>query len=425
VPTSDEDLPHTAITIWSGFVYQGKVALYHSLELISSLGEETCGAYQLQLDSLDDFAIIDVGNNIISLHQVKAMKSQYASTYIGAFKKLKENADSNSCNDAYFHIARQITDKTPADIASEYDPIKLYLYGSDCWCLVNDIDNKIEEKIADVCTHIHPGDTSKQTPEYVQLVRHYLDGIVLSKLLNIHKKVHDNLASDRQAALDETILFEEFFTLLKEDVNQKATGEEYYYNLLLNDLYSYYQEYCIENTDTHSEEEKIKLSQVMLWIESLDKSSMLQFIRSIIPHREFKLDSLDAYKNNTFDREDIRDVFLVTLHELKEPSFNLSKFLHWHAGENIFTPSTIMQSQRNSENICERIIKNAKASDLNVLFEADKIVTDSMDVDSIPKHVPEAISSDESDEEINQQRITRWRDVSLISLEKAKDEIND
>ncbi|MBL4774514.1 MAG: hypothetical protein JKY87_00440 [Mariprofundus sp.] len=420
-----KDLPHTAISTWSGFVYQGKVALYHSLELISSLGEQTCSAYQLQLDSLDDFAIIDGVNDIVSLHQVKAMKSQYASTYKGAFKKLKENADIKSCKKAYFHIARQITDKTPADIASEYDPIKLYLYGSDHWCSVNDIDNKIEEKIAVVCALFYPGDTSKQTSEYVQLVRHYLDGIVLTKILKIHKKVHEGLESDRQAALEETILFAEIIALLKEDVTQKATGEEYYFNLLLNDLHTYYQEYCIENVDSLSEEDQVKLSQNMLWIEGLDKSSMIQFIRSIIPHREFKLDSLSSYKNNSFGKEDIRDVFLVILHELKEPNFNSSKFLHWHIDGHIFTPSTIMQSQRNSENICEYIIKNAKAADLNVLFEADKIITDSMNVDSIPKHVPDAISSDESDQEINQQRITRWRDVSLISLENAKEEIND
>jgi hypothetical protein len=49
--------PHTAITTWSGFIYQGKVAIYHVLQLIVNMkdGDELV----LQLDSLDDFSILD------------------------------------------------------------------------------------------------------------------------------------------------------------------------------------------------------------------------------------------------------------------------------------------------------------------------------------------------------------------------------
>ena len=38
VNVSDEEAskyPHSAISTWSGFVYQGKVALYHCLKLIN------------------------------------------------------------------------------------------------------------------------------------------------------------------------------------------------------------------------------------------------------------------------------------------------------------------------------------------------------------------------------------------------------
>jgi hypothetical protein len=39
--TNKADNPHTAITIWSGFVYQGKVAIYHVLQLLKQQGMTT------------------------------------------------------------------------------------------------------------------------------------------------------------------------------------------------------------------------------------------------------------------------------------------------------------------------------------------------------------------------------------------------
>ncbi len=69
--SAEEKSPHTAITSWSGFVYQGKVALYHSLKLILE-DIQGCSNYKLQLDSLEDFAILDEDDNPISLHQVNA-----------------------------------------------------------------------------------------------------------------------------------------------------------------------------------------------------------------------------------------------------------------------------------------------------------------------------------------------------------------
>ena len=75
-------LLNTAISSWSGFVYQGKVAIYHVLL------ERNNANYTLQLDSLDDFAIIDANECIISIHQVKAKKETHFSSYKEDFEKL-------------------------------------------------------------------------------------------------------------------------------------------------------------------------------------------------------------------------------------------------------------------------------------------------------------------------------------------------
>jgi hypothetical protein len=64
---TDKNYPATAITTWSGFVYQGKIALYHCLKMINQGDVD----FELQLDSSDDFAIYKSGV-LTSAHQVKA-----------------------------------------------------------------------------------------------------------------------------------------------------------------------------------------------------------------------------------------------------------------------------------------------------------------------------------------------------------------
>ena len=82
---------HSAADTWSGFIYQGKVALYHDLKLINE--KDSVDELHLQLDSLEDFAIIRYENSEpkpITLHQVKAVKSHYYSKYKELFEKLEK-----------------------------------------------------------------------------------------------------------------------------------------------------------------------------------------------------------------------------------------------------------------------------------------------------------------------------------------------
>ena len=194
---SGVDNPHTAITTWSGFVYQGKVAIYHVLTVLNNNND--CSEYKLQLDSLEDFAILDNDGAIISLHQVKALKTQYYSSYVNAFDKLKKNSEDYKCANANFHLAREITDKTTAEILANHPPVEIYEYGTDSWCSVDEIDHKIEEQIKILLSINFIGDVSKQASDYLTKARSYLDQIIFKKILEIHRIVHDNLMHDREA----------------------------------------------------------------------------------------------------------------------------------------------------------------------------------------------------------------------------------
>lgn len=69
---------------WSGFNYQGKVALYHTLKLINAKPVDTdLSSFSLMLESIEDFEII-IDKSPISFHQVKAYNENSYSSYSDA-----------------------------------------------------------------------------------------------------------------------------------------------------------------------------------------------------------------------------------------------------------------------------------------------------------------------------------------------------
>lgn len=415
------DSPHTAITTWSGFIYQGKVAIYHVLHLLKD--SEDCNDFSLQLDSLEDFSILDSTGKIISLHQVKAKKSQYYSNYKDAIDELKNKASKYDCNNAKFHLAREITDNTCAKLASSHSPVEIYDYDHDSWCGVDEIDHKIEGKIKDLLATWHAGVASKQSDDYVRKVRGYLDQIILKKVLQIHRIVHENLMSDRVAAYTQIILFTEFIDTLQKDLNQEDLGEDYYLYLLLNYFFRYYQEYCIEHENLASDELK-KLSLCMKEIGALDNEDMIRFICNIMPHREFKFNSLSDFKDNAFDKDGIQEAFLNILNELRQPDLSIENFFQWRVEEKSFSPTAINKGESLAGKVCCEIIKNAMDRDLDVMFEGSNLITTDIDVDSVTDKASELIRNTDSNGR-EDDRVSRWKKVSLVSLSSAKEIIND
>ncbi len=415
------ELPHTAITTWSGFVYQGKVAIYHVLSLLTDL--ESHGDFLLQLDSLDDFAILSDVDEIVSLHQVKAKKTQNFSGYEEAITKLRDNANAHNCENAQFHIAREIIDKSVEDIETEYSPVKIYKYDTNGWCSVNDIDSKIEGELKVLFSAWFVGDESKQSQEYLKKARGYLDQIVLIKVLAIHKIIHDSMLPERDAAYTQIIEFSKFVEVLKRDLNQEELGVDYYYYLLLEYLYRYYQEFCIEN-DELSDDDLVILSECMKEVGGLSKSDMTQFIRNIMPHRGFEFSTLEQFKDSTFDEDGVKDAFLTILGKLKKPEFNLANYFYWISDDITYSPTTIDKGVSQAGKVCNRIIVNAMDSDLSIMFEGSSLITTDIDVDSLTEAAPDLIRREYSDGN-SCENILMWKKVSLVSLANAKDIIND
>ncbi len=97
---------------WSGYNYQGKVAIYEVLKIVNCLIDENrrdfISRYSLELEWLEDFSII-CDDQYYSIHQVKALNTdgiaKYQEALLGLAKKLYTHKYIDT---AYLHVWKKI-----------------------------------------------------------------------------------------------------------------------------------------------------------------------------------------------------------------------------------------------------------------------------------------------------------------------------
>lgn len=118
-PVLDTSLCVDASPSWSGFNYQGKVALYVVISKINELrsqGQENLiGSYFLELEWMEDFSILrqDKDETPIyeSVHQVKARKDDALSEYSDALLALLLKTHRNAIPKAWLHTSEELRTK--------------------------------------------------------------------------------------------------------------------------------------------------------------------------------------------------------------------------------------------------------------------------------------------------------------------------
>jgi len=188
--------PHSAISTWSGFVYQGKVALYHCLRLINS-GDSN---FELQLDSTDDFAIYNDGK-LVSAHQVKAKIGDYRSSYKDALSKSALiELDRVSGTKRYFHISLPIDDDSNY-IDANGETVEFYKYDDHRHCELTDIEDLTKQIIREIySTHNILFDDDLLHTNYC-----LLSDRISSSALDIHSKIQLAGDTQRRAAYENRI----------------------------------------------------------------------------------------------------------------------------------------------------------------------------------------------------------------------------
>lgn len=147
---NDDKYPASAVSSWSGFVYQGKIALYHALKIIHDGDLD----FELQLDSSDDFAIYKNGK-LHTAHQVKAKISKYRSGYTKALEQstLIEH-DKIKGTTRYFHVSIPLNN-TDDHRGTSGEIVKFYRYGDNYYCGLGEIEGLTKELIKKICNKEH------------------------------------------------------------------------------------------------------------------------------------------------------------------------------------------------------------------------------------------------------------------------------
>ncbi|NGY37646.1 hypothetical protein FQU23_008985 [Flavobacterium sp. XN-5] len=415
---------HSAADTWSGFIYQGKVALYHVLTLI--LHEANVNELELQLDSLEDFAIVrNDGTNIepVSLHQVKAMKSHLYSSYQEAFVKLEKRKLEFPCErDAFFHLAIN-NERTKVAIEAAHPTLVIYEYDGDPFCRIEELRNKLDSKV-EACLLKFGLIAESANADYVSRISEVLEEIITSQIIAVHAANHiKNGLTISEGAYYFTIPLNNFIAELTVDVNTRLFDKNYYRRILRNDLNLYFQEYCMDIESEVDDVVKTKLANYLIYFNSLDDSEFEMFLQNIMPHKIVKFSKLQEYKDNTLQIDEFKNALIFTLREIRDSDKDLINKLGWICPNNKrYFPSTINISNTaaSKKRISEQIIGVALDKLIDTPYNSDYIITEGCQVDSLED---EAVNIFNVGDE-NYNNITKWRKISLINLEQAKINLN-
>lgn len=415
---------HSAADTWSGFIYQGKVALYHVLTLI--LHEANVDELELQLDSLEDFAIVrNDGTNIepVSLHQVKAMKSHLYSSYQEAFVKLEKRKLEFPCErDAFFHLAIN-NERTKVAIEAAHPTLVIYEYDGDPFCRIEDLQNKLDSKVQ-ACLLKFGLTVESANADYVSMISEVLEEIITSQIIAVHAANHiKNGLTICEGAYYFTIPLNNFIAELTANVNTRLFDKNYYRRVLRNDLNLYFQEYCMDIESEVDEVVKTKLASYLIYFNSLNDSEFEMFLQNIMPHKIVKFSKLQEYKDNTLQIDEFKNALILTLREIRDSDKDLINKLGWICPDNKrYFPSTINISNTaaSKKRISEQIIGVALDKLIDTPYNSDYIITEGCQVDSLED---EAVNIFKVGDE-NYNNITKWRKISLINLEQAKINLN-
>ncbi|MCS6233782.1 hypothetical protein G3495_01305 [Shewanella baltica] len=309
----DKNYPATAVTTWSGFVYQGKIALYYCLKLI----EQGDVDFELQLDSSDDFAIYK-NDSLTSAHQVKAKIGVYRSGYAEALKKSSTiEFDRTKGVSRYFHVSVQL-DNTDDYTGKNGELVQFYVYGSNKYCGLGEIEGLTKEIIRQICN-------SKSITLSEDLLNYnycLLSERISSKAMAIHRLVQDDREKANKAAYENRVsaqsLLDDIFT------KNPYNSTEYYAVDLKARLYSHLEDRLDQVLPGMSDEMYARARSLFEHIRVTDANELKALCQLMKPSERF----------SSIQKADIRRYSgLIETMSIKPI---LKQFPHYLDGENRF-----------------------------------------------------------------------------------------
>lgn len=401
----DEKYPASAVSTWSGYVYQGKIALYHSLKLIYAGDVD----FELQLDSSDDFAIYKNGL-VSSAHQVKAKIGKYRSTYSEALEKAAAiEFDRKKGISRYIHVSVQL-DKTDEHTGTNGETVKFYSYGNKFHCGLGEIEGLTKAIIAQICKR-------KSITLSDNLLNYnycLLSEKISSKAVEIHRIVQEDRVKANQAAYDNRISAKSIL----DDITTKNpyNNTEYYAVDLKARLQTHLEDRLDQSLPSMSDSTYQRARRLCEHIRATDASELKTLCQLMKPSERFKdLQKLDIRRySNLIQAMTVEPIF----HQLP----------HYLDSEKRFYIPTALDVDNNDECTSDILAEMESNGDLlKLLFEYNHLIA-SKSTDSFTFNT-KFTSADELDQQEVQDRIdsniTKSLCISIVTKDDAEARLND
>lgn len=405
---ANEDLPKSAISSWSGFVYQGKVALYHCLKLIESGVDD----FELQLDSTDDFAIYQNGL-LVSTHQVKAKAGKNRSAYRKALEQSGVIAlDRKENTPRHFHISVELDDMSDF-VAASGVTVKFYEYGAEKFCKLDTIEDKTKKSISAILDSLNIIQ-SKQT---LNLNYCLISEQISSKAIYIHAQNQIYGYTENEAAYQNRITSNEILDGLQD--NQNHLDLEYFAAELRTEFFNALESKVEDEGAKLSEQSLLRIKDIFLHLYHLPKSDIEKLCQLMNPSERFsKIQKIDISRYTKV----IGNFFSAPV---------LNGIPHYLCKQNKFyLPTSITLLDDSEIDQCTGQINDAiltNAGLLTLLFEYNNLIAHHLDtafqVESKITNCDDSELEDTRDEN-HEARLTKKLRINILPISDAEAEIN-
>jgi len=404
----EEQYPHSAVSSWSGFVYQGKIALYHCLKLI----HEGDVDFELQLDSTDDFAIYKSGI-LVSAHQVKAKIGKYRSNYSEALEKsTKIELDRVKGTIRYFHISIAISNTSDYK-GDSGEVVKFYPYGDDKHCSLGSIEELTKSLIAKICK----AKAINLSEKLLNLNYCLLSEKISSKAIEIHKMIQLDGDTERRAAYSNRIFGQ---NILDDIINNNPYNDADYYAVdLKSRLHAHLEDRLEQSLPGMTDAGYERARNLYEHIRVTQANELKCLCQLMKPSERFTL----------IQKADIRK-YTGLIQELGiEPI--LIRLPHYLCKQHKFYIPTALDLPEIEENIyCASDIRSEMSSNddlLELLFEYNNLIAyrakESFMIDT-KYTVSSELSGQDTQEQADSHIIKKLR-ISILTKEEAEARLND
>lgn len=225
-----------ASSTWSGFLYQGKVAIYTVLKYINKFYPDVneISRYKLEIEYLEDFAILK-DNQHISLHQVKAKPT---TNTIGSYNEANLNLlgkleKYDSVGEVNLHTAVNIKAFTKQDLFTNLENFKVEGKKQELTTYKNLVlqPGKFDELYGKLKISCNDGLVPFERVIELKEIKNF----ILNELKDFYSKWDDEKLRDKNGSLENIEhIYSNFINILEEEVHKDHLKEQEEGKIIIN-----------------------------------------------------------------------------------------------------------------------------------------------------------------------------------------------